>query len=178
MPQVCKICGHSKRRAIDAGLRRNETYRALAARFAVTKDGLARHFHNHLRTATKTAEIGQKENPPSPAAHKTAATGNYRALESGAATKKLAAPTAVVAEPETTPVTTPPLQVDQDILKLCLEYGELSREVIHAAFRQVYPVMVINLALVRGTIRGTLAVRVIGPTKFYRLKEPVRGQYK
>lgn len=177
MPQVCKICVHSQRRAIDAGLRRNETYRALATRFSVSKDGLARHFHHHLRTATKSAEIRGKKTPALQGESKTTASITYHEVKSSGAVGRMAAIPSNYAEPETPPVATPPFQVDQDILILCRELGEISGAAVHEALRQAYPVIVINLALVRCTIRGMLAWRVVpgvhGDAKLYRLKEPV-----
>ena len=48
MPQRCTICTHRRRKVINAALLRLEAYRDIAARFGVSKDSLARHYHNHL----------------------------------------------------------------------------------------------------------------------------------
>lgn len=50
MPQLCKICTHRRSKAINAALLRLESYRDIAGRFGVSKDSLARHYHNHLVT--------------------------------------------------------------------------------------------------------------------------------
>lgn len=49
MPQLCKICSHPNRDAIDAALIENErAMRDIGAEFDVTKDSLSRHWINHI----------------------------------------------------------------------------------------------------------------------------------
>ena len=56
MPQLCKICRHPERQAIEAALAESTTLRDVAARFGVSKDAAARHWRNHVRTATAASE--------------------------------------------------------------------------------------------------------------------------
>lgn len=55
MPQVCKVCIHPQREAIDAELLSVEgrSYRAIGSAFSVGKDSLARHYSNHLPLAAR-----------------------------------------------------------------------------------------------------------------------------
>lgn len=49
MPQSCKICIHTSRRAIDAALLANrDSLRVIAAQYHVSKSALWRHFNSHL----------------------------------------------------------------------------------------------------------------------------------
>ena len=73
MPQACRICNHAQRQAMEDALASGLTLRAVAARFGVTKDAAARHWHNHTgnatgepadaSTATSSVKFGQKKLP-------------------------------------------------------------------------------------------------------------------
>lgn len=63
MPQVCRVCIHPNRDAIDAELARDweRGLRGIGEEYGLSKDSLSRHAQNHLPTATGSAEFGQKE---------------------------------------------------------------------------------------------------------------------
>jgi len=57
MPEKCSICSHPEVKIIDARLGKNDaSLPALAARFTVSTDALARHRENHLRSSVRGSE--------------------------------------------------------------------------------------------------------------------------
>lgn len=48
MPRQCTICSHAKRKEIEKGLIKNQTYRHIALHYGVSTTSLQRHKRNHL----------------------------------------------------------------------------------------------------------------------------------
>ncbi|HEV2460371.1 MAG TPA: hypothetical protein VGS80_18605 [Ktedonobacterales bacterium] len=61
MPRVCTICSHPQRPAIDAALVASTPYRAIARRFRVSKDAVARHGAEHIPAAISHAQEAREE---------------------------------------------------------------------------------------------------------------------
>jgi hypothetical protein len=59
MPQLCKICRHPQREAIDAELLRfdGRSYRAIGGAYGASKDSLARHYFNHIPPAAREKRV-------------------------------------------------------------------------------------------------------------------------
>ncbi len=56
MPRSCTVCQHAQRRAIDRALAAGEPFRAIARRYATSKDALRRHAEGHLPAAILKAQ--------------------------------------------------------------------------------------------------------------------------
>jgi hypothetical protein len=61
MPQTCSICRHAERHEIEADLRGDIPYRAIARRHNLSKDALSRHRANHMSRHTETGLAAAKE---------------------------------------------------------------------------------------------------------------------
>ncbi len=64
MPRVCSICSHEDREEINAALLSETPLRAMARRYATSKDALARHREHlpvHLVKASDAAEVIQAD---------------------------------------------------------------------------------------------------------------------
>ena len=48
MPRTCTVCAHDEHHAINVALVHRDPYRAIAARYGVSKPALQRHSHEHL----------------------------------------------------------------------------------------------------------------------------------
>jgi hypothetical protein len=48
MPRVCTVCAHDERHSINVALVQREPYRAIARRYGLGRDALARHAREHL----------------------------------------------------------------------------------------------------------------------------------
>ncbi len=62
MPQLCKICKHSQREAID-GLMLDGwlSLREIGAQYSVSKDSLFRHLQRHLVASGKSTMRGRSD---------------------------------------------------------------------------------------------------------------------
>ena len=56
MPRKCTVCAHPEREAIDAALVAGDSYRRIAAQFALSATSLRRHKKNHLPEALARAQ--------------------------------------------------------------------------------------------------------------------------
>ena len=65
MPQVCKVCVHPQRAAIDAELMRSweRSLRAIAAEYGLSKDAVFRHEARHLPANAYSANRGKPNEP-------------------------------------------------------------------------------------------------------------------
>lgn len=65
MPQSCSICIHPERSGIDAALVSREPLRAIAQRYAVSRDALHRHKRDHipvhLAQASEAADVAASD---------------------------------------------------------------------------------------------------------------------
>ena len=60
MPRACNICTHPDREAIDEALISGVAFRALVAKYRVSKDSLSRHKANHLPAKLVMAQAAQE----------------------------------------------------------------------------------------------------------------------
>ena len=60
MPRACNICTHPDREAIDEALISGVAFRALVAKYRVSKDSLSRHKANHLPAKLVMAQVAQE----------------------------------------------------------------------------------------------------------------------
>jgi hypothetical protein len=168
MPQLCKICRHPKRQAIEDALAVNATLREVAARFAVSKDAAARHWHNHVPTATAASECFE-----SPVYQEYQA--NMRAREGAALIRQDAVPARdEIAESSAQTATGPravetdgrgtepaqQLTVHQAVVELCRERGELATSTFCEILSGQFTDSEIVSALYAGVSEGRLLFRL------------------